>query len=177
MAFFMRFPYTDLYQLNLDWLTETVKRLEESIGDEVVNSFNQRNGDVELTADDVNALMIETVYIGNPGEGISDITPAELQEMYSAGKRMLLFRDNDGLAREMYLLDMVGETATATKYIPDISGDVVTAFNNRSGRVALLASDVNNTRIDITWISDPGVVFPICRRTNWMKCITTVYGC
>lgn len=158
MAFFMAFPYTDLYQLNLDWLLETVKRLEQSIGDEVVNSFNTRSGAVELNAEDVNALMIETVYIGDPGEVITDITPAELQEMYNAGKRMLLLRDSDGLARELYLLDLVGDppAATATKYIPDISGDVVTAFNNRSGRVALLASDVNNTRIDITWISDPG---------------------
>ena len=113
------YPYTDLYNLNLDWVLKAIKEVQEVIGQlgTVVNSVNGQSGDVVLTDELITSILGSVVNSINGQAGAVVLT----KEMLS-----------------------------------DILQGVVNSFNGRSGDVVLLPADVNATRIDITWTSDPG---------------------
>ena len=48
MALFENFPYTNLHELNLDWLIQEMKDLEEKVQDGPVISVNGQTGVVTL---------------------------------------------------------------------------------------------------------------------------------
>ena len=50
---FFPYPYTDLYNLNLDWMIKTMKEMQAIVGplSRIVNSVNGMTGDVQITKD------------------------------------------------------------------------------------------------------------------------------
>ena len=115
---FFKFPYVDMYTLNLDWmikyLEETKASLEEwqtiidSLGTIVhsvngqtgnvnlgtlVNSVNGKTGDVEIDNDDINALKIELVL--QTTDPVSTFTPAVVTPLFNSGIRFIIINNKE----------------------------------------------------------------------------------
>ena len=159
-----KYPYSDMYTLNLDWMVNAIKEVQDVIGElgEVVNSvnemtgevvltkqfvldllgsavekFNGRSGEVTLTAADVNATAIDITYVSDPGETISDFTSADLTEMYGSGKRLMILLNNMGAPDQLYCLVPVGNTIEAQAYTPTAAEAGVVSVNGASGALIL----------------------------------------
>ena len=164
-----KYPYSDMYTLNLDWMVNAIKEVQEVIGElgEVVNSvndmtgdvvltkqfvvdllgsavekFNGRSGEVTLTAADVNATAIDITYVSDPGETISDFTSADLAEMYGSGKRLMILLNNLGVPDQLYCLVPVGNTIEAQPYTPTAAEAGVVSVNGASGALILTGDNL-----------------------------------
>ena len=164
-----RYPYSDMYTLNLDWMVNAIKEVQEVIGElgEVVNSvnemtgdvvltkqfvldllgsavekFNGRSGEVTLTAADVNATAIDITYVSDPGETISDFTSAELAEMYESGKRLMIMLNNLGVPDQLYCLVPVGNAIEAQAYTPTAAEAGVVSVNGASGALTITGDNL-----------------------------------
>lgn len=104
---FFNYPYTDLYSLNLDWIIKAIRELQDKIDEdrgERVLSFNTRTGVVTLEAADVNGLTINAVGIS---PDLSAVTPAEMEEAFTAGIRVLLEVSASGYQKAGFLVNTV----------------------------------------------------------------------
>lgn len=175
-----KYPYTNLYNLNLDWLIQAVKELQEivepienvvtsvngmtgnveltrdiltQILGGMVSKFNGRDGDVELTAEDVNSTLIDITWTSDPGDVIGDLTQAQLDEMYASGKRVLIFVNNLGVADQVYFLQYYNSHAQPQEYSPTSALAGVATFNGQTGNVTATGSDLATSGTDQTTIA------------------------
>ena len=164
-----KYPYSDMYTLNLDWMVNAIKEVQDVIGElgEVVNSvnemtgevvltkqfvldllgsavekFNGRSGEVTLTAADVNATAIDITYVSDPGETISDFTSADFAEMYGSGKRLMILLNNLGVPDQLYCLVPVGNAIEAQAYTPTSAEAGVVSVNGASGALILTGDNL-----------------------------------
>ena len=178
---FYQYPYSSLYNLNLDWIIKAIKEIQEIVeplenvvtsvngmtGDieitkailtqilgNVVETFNGRSGEVELTADDVNATLIDITWTSDPGDTISDLTQAELDEMYLSGKRVLIFVNNLGVADQVYFLQYYEGHAQPQEYSPTSALAGVATFNGQTGNVTATGADLATSGTDARTIAD-----------------------
>ena len=176
-----KYPYTDMYALNLDWIIQAIKEMQETIGplDRIVNSvngmtgdveitkalitqimgnlvetFNGRTGDVELTAEDVNNTLIDITWTSDPGDTIDDLSQSELDEMYQSGKRVLIFVNNLGVADQVYFLQYYDGHAQPQEYSPTAALAGVASFNGQTGNVTATGSDLATSGTDSRTITE-----------------------
>lgn len=145
---FLAYPYTDLYNLNLDWMIKAIKEVQEVIENlgSVVNTFNEREGDVVLTSEDVNSLEIDSV-VTLPEGSFDTITEAQKTAYYEAGKRIIVALNTYGDYSRLGFLYKAGSAVGMAEYVPTQEEHAVLSFNGRTGRVTLNDSDVNNLQI------------------------------
>ena len=176
-----QYPYSSLYNLNLDWIIKAIKEIQEIVeplenvvtsvngmtGDveitkailtqilgNMVETFNGRTGDVELTAEDVNNTLIDITWTSDPGDTISDLTQAELDEMYLSGKRVLIFVNNLGVADQVYFLQYYEGHAQPQEYSPTSALAGVATFNGQTGNVIATGADLATSGTDARTIAD-----------------------
>lgn len=148
-----KYPYTDMYALNLDWMIQAIKEVQqiiEALGS-VVHTFNNRDGNVELLAADVNGLDIEILHRLGPGVVFNNLSEAQLELMYDAGVRIVLEQNTQGIYYRQYILLKIGSTVVGTEYLPVPGETQVLSFNERTGDVSLLAADVNDLHINFVY--------------------------
>lgn len=177
---FLNYPYTDLYNLNLDWIIKAIKEVQDVIGElgSVVNSvngqtgdvtidkafitnllgnylesFNGRSGEVDLQASDVNNLSIEILYVSDAGDVISDYTQDDLDAFWAAGKRIMILVNNLGVPDQMYVLTLVGDVVTPQPYTPTSAQSGVSSINGISGAVTLTGADMDVSGEDSTTVA------------------------
>lgn len=175
-----QYPYSSLYNLNLDWIIKAIKEMQEIVAplDRVVNSvngltgdveitkalltqilgnlvetFNGRSGEIELTADDVNATLIDITWTSDPGDTISDLTQTELDELYTSGKRIMVFVNNLGVADRVYFLQYYDNHAMPQEYSPSSALAGVVSFNGQTGNVTATGADLATSATDSTTIA------------------------
>ena len=176
-----KYPYTDMYALNLDWIIQAIKEMQETIGplDRIVNSvngmtgdveitkalitqilgnlvetFNGRTGDVELTAEDVNNTLIDITWTSDPGDTIDDLSQSELDEMYQSGKRVLIFVNNLGVSDQVYFLQYYEGHAQPQEYSPTAALAGVASFNGQTGNVTATGADLASSGTDSRTIAE-----------------------
>ena len=172
---FYKYPYTNLYNLNLDWLIQSVKELQEiveplenvvtsvngmtgnveltreiltQILGGMVSKFNGRDGDVTLTAEDVNGTLIDITWTSDPGDTIDDLTQTELDALYASGKRILIFINNLGVADQVYFLQYYDNHAMPQEYSPTAALAGVATFNGQTGNVTATGADLATSGTD-----------------------------
>lgn len=176
-----KYPYTDMYALNLDWIIQAIKEMQETIGplDHIVNTvngmtgdveitkalltqilgnlvetFNGRTGDVELTAEDVNNTMIDITWTSDPGDTISDLLQEQLDDLYASGKRVLIFVNNLGVADKIYFLQYYNHSAQPQEYSPTAALAGVATFNGQTGNVTATGDDLDTSGTDTRSIAE-----------------------
>ena len=176
-----QFPYTDLYNLNLDWMIKAIKEMQEIVGplssvvnsvngmtgdvvitrqflmgilESMVSTFNGRDGAVTLTAADVNGTLIDITWTSDPGDVIGDLSQSTLNQLYADGKRVLIFVNNQGVPDTMYFLTLVGNVVTPQIYSPTAALAGVASFNGQTGAVTVTGSDLDTADDDPTPISE-----------------------
>ena len=178
---FYKYPYTNLYNLNLDWLIQSVKELQEiveplenvvtsvngmtgnveltreiltQILGGMVSKFNGRDGDVTLTAEDVNGTLIDITWTSDPGDTIDDLTQTELDALYTSGKRILIFVNNLGVADQVYFLQYYDSHAMPQEYSPTAALAGVATFNGQTGNVTATGADLATSGTDSATIAE-----------------------
>ena len=91
-----KYPYTDLYNLNLDWMIKAIQEVQQVIVDlgNVVNTFNGESGDVTLTGDDITTLLGSVVKSVNGMTG--NVTLTESFILSLLGTVVKSFNGRDG---------------------------------------------------------------------------------
>lgn len=145
---FLAYPYTDLYNLNLDWMIKAIKEVQEVIENlgSVVNTFNEREGNVVLTSEDVNNLEIDSV-VTLPEGSFDTITEAQKTAYYEAGKRIIVALNTFGDYSKLGFLYKAGAAVGMAEYVPTPAEYAVLSFNGRTGQVTLTDTDINNLQI------------------------------
>lgn len=145
---FLAYPYTDLYNLNLDWMIKAIKEVQEVIENlgSVVNTFNEREGNVVLMSEDVNSLEIDSV-VTLPEGSFDTITEAQKTAYYEAGKRIIVALNTFGDYSKLGFLFKAGSSVGMAEYVPTQAEYAVLSFNGRTGQVTLTDTDVNNLQI------------------------------
>ena len=176
-----KYPYTDLYNLNLDWVIQAIKEVQQTITDlgtvvntfngesgdvtldaagiasivgGIVNSFNGRSGAVELTEADVNATLIDIVWTSDPGEVIGDLTQTALNELFAAGRRVLIFNNALGEPDRIYFLTLVNDVPTPQQYTPTGAIAGVASVNGQTGAVTVRGDTIPVSGTDPTTVED-----------------------
>lgn len=137
---FFKYPYTDLYNLNLDWMIQAIKEVQETITalGNVVHTFNGRDGNVTLEADDVNDLAINSVTrIYVPIEQISQET---LNTLYSQGVRVVLEISAGKVIRISFLTAASADSDVNVLEYETVGA--VDSVNGEAGDVILTAEDI-----------------------------------
>lgn len=149
------YPYTDLYNLNLDWMIKAIKEMQAIVEplSIIVNTFNGRHGDVQLTLDDVNAVMVDVLWISSPGDTIDDLPQASLDSLYRIGRRIMIFINNANVPDTIYFLKWSSGHARPQLYSPTAALAGVASFNGRTGNVTATGSDLATSGTDSTSIA------------------------
>lgn len=136
-----KYPYTDMYALNLDWILQVVKEAQETIEGlgTVVNSVNGQTGDVTITDTMINATEIGIIVTFGYGITIDSLTQTQLQGFYSNGRRILLFKNNLETFDQVYFLYKNGDNVGWIYYNPSSQNAGVRTVNGFSGDVTLTA--------------------------------------
>ena len=157
---FVRYPYSDLYALNLDWILQKIQQFEqndtdvqeliESLGT-VVNTVNGQSGDVVISDSMVAGAKLGAVYV-SPNTPWTSIV-GNIESLYNSGIRIVVCGANN---RELYVLFMSGSTVNYARYNPLGSASTfVESVNGQSGAVSITDAMINATDIDIFEWADP----------------------
>lgn len=140
---FFKYPYTDMYSMNLDWMIQAIKEVQEIIEQlgRVVHTFNDRDGNVELLPEDVNGLNINILSKLSASTQIGDLSQDQLNSMYENGTRVILGLNNQNHYDRMYVLSRTSGAANVT-YIEfnAVTDNAVTSFNGQHGAVTGVSS-------------------------------------
>ena len=158
---YIRFPYTDMYALNLDWILQQIKQFEsdnaqieqliESLGT-VVNTVNGQTGDVTISDAMIAGAKLNAVYVA-PNVPWTNIV-GNIESLYNSGIRIIVCGTND---RDMYVLKRSGNTVDYARYNPLGSASTfVESVNGQSGAINITDSMINATDINIFEWADPG---------------------
>ena len=150
------YPYTDLYNLNLDWMIKAIKQMQAIVEplSIIVNTFNGRHGNVELTQDDVNGVMVDVLWISAPGDTIDDLPQASLDSIYRIGRRIMIFINNLNVPDTIYFLKWQSGHARPQLYSPTAALAGVASFNGQTGNVTATGSDLDTSDSDSTSIAE-----------------------
>ena len=141
---FFKYPYTDMYTLNLDWMLQAIREVQEIIGalGSVVNSVNGESGDVVISDAMINAAGVGVLQTYSDPTTIDDLTQAQLLSLYDNGKRILIFRNNLNVFDRVYFLQKNGSTVSAVYYDPGSFMAGVRSINGLSGDILLNAANL-----------------------------------
>lgn len=135
---FLKYPYTDMYAANLDWMIQAIREVQEIIENlgHVVNTFNTRDGDVELLPGDVNGLNINILSKLTASTRIEDLTQQQLNSMYGNGTRVIMGMNTHGRYDRLYVLFRTSGSDNVT-YVEfnEVTDNTVTSFNGQTGDV------------------------------------------
>lgn len=135
---FLRYPYVDMYAANLDWMIQAIREVQEIIENlgHVVNTFNNRDGDVELLPGDVNSLNINILSKLTASTRIEDLSQYQLNTMYEDGTRVIMGMNTQGRYDRLYVLFRTSGSANVT-YVEfnEVTDNSVTSFNGQTGDV------------------------------------------
>lgn len=148
MALFENFPYTNLHQLNLDWIVKTLKQLKDTIDGGFVVSFNGEQGDVVLTSDWINELLINSVY--STTDNVSTYTQEQLTELFEAGYRTILQENNLHTFDKIFFLRKNNNTIQSIEYNPFSATSGVVSLNGMTGSLTIGANNLPFNSNDIT---------------------------
>ena len=158
---FVRYPYSDLYALNLDWILQKIQTFEQNDADvqalieslgTIVNTVNGQSGDVTIDAAMIAGAKLGAVYV-SPNTPWSSIV-GNIESLYNSGIRIIVCGANN---RELYVLFMSGATVNYARYNPLGSASTfVESVNGQSGAVSITDAMINATDIDIFEWADPG---------------------
>ncbi|MBO7066386.1 MAG: hypothetical protein J6W40_02050 [Alphaproteobacteria bacterium] len=157
---FIRYPYSDLYALNLDWILQKITEFEQNNADvealidslgTVVNSVNGQSGDVTITDAMIAGAKLGAVYVA-PNVPWTNIV-SNITTLYNSGIRIVVCGANN---RELYVLFMSGSSVNYARYNPLGSASTfVESVNGQSGAVSITDSMINATDINIFDWADP----------------------
>ena len=158
---FVRYPYSDLYALNLDWILQKIQTFEQNDADvqalieslgTIVNTVNGQSGDVTIDAAMIAGAKLGAVYV-SPNTPWTSIV-GNIESLYNSGIRIVVCGANN---RELYVLFMSGTTVNYARYNPLGSASTfVESVNGQSGAVSITDAMINATDIDIFEWADPG---------------------
>ena len=157
---FVRYPYSDLYALNLDWILQKIQTFEQNDADiqslieslgTIVNTVNGQSGDVTIDAAMIAGAKLGAVYV-SPNTPWTSIV-GNIESLYNSGIRIVVCGANN---RELYVLFMSGSTVNYARYNPLGSASTfVESVNGQSGAVSITDAMINATDIDIFEWADP----------------------
>lgn len=157
---FVRYPYSDLYALNLDWILQKIQTFEQNDADvqaliealgTIVNTVNGQSGDVTIDASMIAGAKLGAVYV-SPNTPWTSII-GNIESLYNSGIRIVVCGANN---RELYVLFMSGSTVNYARYNPLGSASTfVESVNGQSGAVSITDAMINATDIDIFEWADP----------------------
>ena len=177
MAFnWRKFPWTNLHDLNLDWIIQTVKTLEENLAD-AVSTFQEminkaisntltgsgdltinKTGDVNISGAHVN---LSNTYISAGSEQLTLHNPTSSTSMtanYNSGVLTLTNNQNGAAGVALYAINTPADGggdnsdfAANVGYVKDavtaVDGKLDTEISNRTSGDAALQSTINNVII------------------------------
>lgn len=139
---YFKYPYSDMYALNLDWMIKSIKEVQEIIGElgEVVNSVNGESGEVTISAEMVNATDINGTMVTTTDP--STQPQSVLAAYYENGIRVILVRNNLGVIDRCFFLSKYDSVFNLVEYIPTSSQSGVRLINGLSGDVTLTGENI-----------------------------------
>ena len=143
-----KYPYSDMYALNLDWILQVVKEAQETIEGlgTLVNSVNGQTGDVTISDEMINAAEIGIIVTFGYGISIDSLTQSQLQGFYANGRRILLFKNNLETFDQVYFLYKNGDNVGWIYYNPSSQNAGVRTVNGFSGDVTITADTLPYTQ-------------------------------
>lgn len=143
-----KYPYSDMYALNLDWILQVVREAKNLIEEQgtVVNSVNGQTGDVTISDEMINAASVGIIVTFGYGISIDSLTQSILNNLYANGKRILLFKNNLETFDRVYFLYKNGENVGYIFYNPASSAAGVRTVNGFSGDVTITADTLPYTQ-------------------------------
>lgn len=140
MALFENFPYTNLHELNLDWLISEMKALEEKVQDGPVISVNGLTGEV---------VLYQQAYIQLPDISDPNITNWNIFRYLNGHIYGIQFDSNGNVYQ---IADHVRTKLLTWNDIPQDSG--VISINGMYGVVTIDGSDIKRSGDDIETVKD-----------------------
>lgn len=139
---YFKFPYSDMYALNLDWMIKAIKEVQEIIGElgVVVNSVNGESGDVTISAEMVNATSINGTLVTTTDP--STQPQSVLEAYYGNGIRVVLVRNNLDVIDRCFFLSKNDSVYNLAEYVPGDPQSGVRFINGLSGDVTLTGENI-----------------------------------
>ena len=139
---YFKYPYSDMYALNLDWMIKAINEVQDIIGDigNVVNSVNGESGDVTISAEMVNATDINGTLVttNDPSNQPQNVLAA----YYGNGIRVILVRNNLGAIDRCFFLSKHNSVFNLVEYVPTSSQSGVRLINGLNGDVTLTGENI-----------------------------------
>ena len=174
MAFnWRKFPWTNLHDLNLDWIIQAVKTLEENLAD-AVSTFTEminkaitntltgsgdltinKTGDVRISG---NSVQLSRTIISDSAEQLHLINPNSNTDMianYNNGVLTLMNNQNSAAGVAVYLIntpadgdgdnsDFAANVGYVKTAVATVDGKLDTEITNRTSGDAALQSTIDN---------------------------------
>lgn len=137
MAIFDNFPYTNIHDLNLDWIIKSVKSVKdktdviEQIGEEIHQwATDAENSAVsaENSVNTIKSLVVTPEMMGAVGDGVTDDTVAFKDAItFAINNKCHLYAQNTYLISDTLAINYTDDDAK----IFWIDGEIITDFNHK----------------------------------------------